>query len=448
MVAWIWLRSFFPLRFVTPQSKCEIRSLFVRVAVAAVLVACVSTPAAAADARLYFFSATNCPHCAEVRPHLEQLAERHPELEIIEHDIWADREAFKLLRDLLDTHGDQPVTTPTIFLGRQLWIGLNEETVLEIEAEVSRCLAEGCPDAMARLDATDSTDRINGASQEPEQARDMSLPLLGTIDAREVSLPLVTLVLGLLDSFNPCAFFVLLFLLSLMVHAHSHARMLTVGVVFVTFSGLIYFLFMAAWLNLFLVTGAVRYVTVIAGLVAMVAGLINLKDFAISQRGVSLSLSERSKSRLYQKTRHLIQAGSYPSLLGGTAVLAIAANSYELLCTAGFPMIYTRILTLRQLDSWSYYGYLAFYNLVYIVPLMAIVIIFSMTLGAHKLTEREGRSLKLISGMMMISLGGVLIFAPGLLNNLAGTAALLLGALALSGVILVIGYWREKTDSE
>ncbi len=446
MVAWIWLRSFFSLRFVTPQAKCETRSLFVRAAVAAMLVACVATPAAAAaDARLYFFSATNCPHCAEVRPHLEQLAERHPELEIVEHDIWADREAFKLLRDLLDTHGDQPVTTPTLFLGRQLWIGLNEETVPEIEAAVSRCLAEGCPDAMARLDATGASDE---GSPESEQADDMSLPLLGTVDAREVSLPLVTLVLGLLDSFNPCAFFVLLFLLSLMVHAHSHARMLAVGVVFVTFSGLIYFLFMAAWLNLFLVTGAVRYVTVIAGLVAMVAGLINLKDFAISQRGVSLSLSERSKSRLYQKTRHLIQAGSYPSLLGGTAVLAIAANSYELLCTAGFPMIYTRILTLRQLDNWSYYGYLAFYNLVYIVPLMAIVIIFSMTLGAHKLTEREGRSLKLISGMMMISLGGVLIFAPGLLNNLAGTAALLLGALALSGVILVIGYWREKADSE
>ncbi len=441
MAAGLWCGSSgFPGTLVMRCGTAGLR-VFTRLFVAAALALVILTPASAATVRLYFFSATNCPHCAEVRPLLVQLAERQPDLEIVEHDIWADRDSFQLLLDLLATHGDQPVTTPTLFLGDRLWIGLNEGTLSAIEVELARCRVAGCPDALARIGTAPAS--LPAAGQDSA----LSLPLLGRFDAREVSLPLVTVVLGLLDSINPCAFFVLLFLLSLMVHAHSHARMLTVGVVFVSFSGLIYFLFMTAWLNLFLATGGVRYVTLLAGVVAIAVGLINIKDFARFRRGISLTMSEQSKSRLYQKTRRLLQTGSYPALLGGTALLAIAANSYELLCTAGLPMVYTRILTLNELSTWSYYGYLAFYNLVYITPLLAIVIVFALTFGAHKLTEREGRALKLVSGVMMVALGGVLMVAPELLNNLAGTSGLLVGALGLSGLILgVDARWRRSVD--
>lgn len=389
-----------------------------------------AVPSAAAPARLYFFSATNCPHCKELRPELEEMVERHPELEVVEHDIWADREAFQILLDLLETHGDQPVSTPTLFLGDRLWVGISKAELVDLETAVRNCLADGCPDAMARL-----TGRAE-APPAPEPEPEVALPLLGRLDPRQVSLPLVTVVLGLVDSINPCAFFVLLFLLSLMVHAHSHTRMLTVGLVFVFFSGLIYFLFMAAWLNLFLAVGGLQYVTLVAGLVAVVVGAINIKDFVRFRQGVSLSLSEESKSRLYQKTRDLLQAGSYPALLGGTVVLAIAANSYELLCTAGFPMVFTRILTMNDLSAWQYYGFLALYNIIYILPLLAVVTVFALTLGAHKLTEREGRYLKLISGVMMVFLGGSLIFAPGLLNDLFGAVGLLLMALVASGLLI------------
>jgi len=402
----------------------------------------VSGVAWAADARLYFFTAPNCPHCAEVRPYLEQIAEQYPALQIVEQDIWGDQEAFDRLLALLETHGDQPVATPTLFLGNRFWIGLQPETLPDIKAAIGQCLEQGCPDAMTRLTAA-------APAPPPPAGEETSvvLPLLGTFDARDVSLPLVTVVLGLVDSVNPCAFFVLLFLLSLMVHAHSHARMLAVGVVFVTCSGLVYFLFMAAWLNLFLATGGMRYITLLAGLVALVVGLINIKDFVRFRQGVSLTMSNESKSRLYQRSRSLVQASSYPALLGGTVLLALAANSYELICTAGFPMVYTRILTLNELAGWQYYGFLALYNLVYILPLMAIVVVFALTLGAHKLTEREGRSLKLISGMMMVALGGVLVVAPGLLYSLVGTMGLLFGALVLSGLLIWIDQRRVNRSS-
>jgi hypothetical protein len=259
-----------------------------------------------------------------------------------------------------------------------------------------------------------------------------------------MSLPLVTVVLGLLDSVNPCAFFVLLFLLSLMVHAHSRGRMLTVGVVFVACSGLIYFLFMAAWLNLFLVTGGMALITTLAGAVALGIGAFNIKDYFFFHRGPSLSIPERVKPGLYQRVRNLVQAAGYPSLLGGTVLLAVAANSYELLCTAGLPMVYTRILTLQGLPVWQYYAYLAGYNVVYVIPLLTIVVIFAVTLGTHHLSESEGRILKLLSGLMMAEMGAVLLFAPAWLNTLLGTTGLLLTALLLAGVIVVFNRRRHR----
>jgi hypothetical protein len=400
-----------------------------------------------ASSRLYYYSAENCPHCAEYGPQINKIVARQQGAVLVEKDIWKDRTAFQQLIDLLATHGDLPVATPTVMLGDRVWVGLDEQKLAEIEDALAACLVAGCRDTLLRLSHTTDPAAVAASDLVPEESEEESqlvVPLLGELDAREISLPLVTLVLGLLDSVNPCAFFVLLFLLSLMVHAHSRARMLTVGLVFVLFSGVIYFLFMAAWLNLFLLTGGVQFITSLAGLVAVAIGLFNIKDFFLFHQGPSLSISDKVKPGLYQRVRNLVQSAGYPSLLGGTALLAIAANSYELLCTAGFPMVYTRILTLKELSSWQYYAFLAFYNLVYIVPLLLIVILFAVTLGAHRLTEQQGRALKLISGVMMTELGAVLLVKPTLLSNLLGTVAMFFAALVIVVFILSVDRWRRS----
>ena len=250
--------------------------------------------------------------------------------------------------------------------------------------------------------------------------------------------PALTFVIAGLDAFNPCAFFVLMFLLSLMVYARDRKRMLLIGVTFVFFSGLIYFVFMSAWLNLFLFIGELRTITMIAGLIAVAIALINIKDFFWFKQGVSLSIPDRAKPGLYQRSRNLLKATSLGAILAGTAVLAVAANSYELLCTSGFPMVYTRMLTLHELPNAAFYTYLALYNFIYIIPLLVIVVLFTVRFGSHKLTEQEGRSLKLVSGLMMLALGGLLVFAPDALNQLWTAALLLLGTLVVAGVIIVI----------
>jgi len=228
---------------------------------------------------------------------------------------------------------------------------------------------------------------------------------------------------------------VLLFLLSLMVHVRSRARMALVGGVFVLCSGLVYFGFMAAWLNLFLLVGYLPLVTTGAGLLAVFIGAINVKDFVWFKRGLSLSIPERAKPTLYQRTRTLVGAASLPAMLGGTIMLALAANAYELLCTAGFPLVFTRILTLAGLSTPAYYGYLALYNAVYVLPLLAIVAAFVVTLGTRRLTEAEGRILKLLSGLMMTGLGLVLLLAPKALNS--PLTALALMAVAVAATVLL-----------
>jgi len=270
----------------------------------------------------------------------------------------------------------------------------------------------------------------------------LSVPVFGTIDAGTLSLPLFTLAIASLDAFNPCAFFVLLFLLSLMVHARSRPRMLLVGGTFVFFSGLVYFLFMAAWLNLFLVVGGAPWVTLIAGLVALTIGVINVKDFFLFRQGPSLSIPDGAKPGLFKRMRGLLGAENLGTMMIGTVTLALAANSYELLCTAGFPMVYTRVLTLNALSGWEYYGWLVAYNLIYVLPLLAIVLLFTFTLGSRKLSERQGRVLKLLSGTMMVGLGLVMLFAPEALNSLwMGAGLLLLAAVVTTAAALLT---REK----
>jgi hypothetical protein len=172
--------------------------------------------------------------------------------------------------------------------------------------------------------------------------------------------------------------------------------------------------------------------------VAVVVGLINIKDFFWFKQGVSLTLSEQAKPKLFQRMRGLLQVRSLPVLLAATISLALFANMYEFLCTAGFPMVYTRILTLSDLTTAQYYAYLLLYNVVYIVPLLIIVLLFVTTMGARKLQESEGRGLKLFSGTMMLALGIVLLFVPSLLQNLVAVLFIVLSAILIAASFVLL----------
>lgn len=293
------------------------------------------------------------------------------------------------------------------------------------------------------LDVTKSADivtrpDINKKLNTKDDSTSIDIPWIGRIDVAKLSIPLVTVILAGVDSFNPCAFFVLFSLLGLLVHAKSRKKMFLIGSIFIFFSGFVYFIFMAAWLNLFLVLGHIKILTLIAGIVSVLIAVINIKDFFFFNKGISLTIPDAAKPKLFDRMRKLIKSTSLPSIVLGTIILAIVANSYELLCTAGFPMVFTRVLTLNNLPVFSYYMYLALYNCIYIIPLAVIVLIFTITLGKRNISEWQGRVLKFVSGSMMLGLGLVLIVDPSILNNMIICSLIFIGAVGSSFAIALL----------
>jgi len=408
-----------------------------------------ATPCLAGDrVTLYLFASKTCINCFHEKEFLAGLRQRIPELEVRSFEVQFDPENAKLLVRVAERFGLQPRGVPVTFIGGSdpiVGFERDETTGAVIEARVRACLAQRCEDIVGPLVAGAAP----GASRAPltqaiapAQAREadttLVLPLVGKTDLRKMPLLTLTVILGALDSFNPCAFFVLFSLLGMLVHARSRMRMLFIGGVFVLFSGVVYFVFMAAWLNVFLYIGQMQAITTAAGLVALAIAAINIKDFFLFKKGVSLTIPESRKPGLFARMRGLLHESSLPAMLLGTVVLALAANTYELLCTAGFPLVFTRILTLSRLTPLEYYLHLALYNAIYILPLAAVVGVFSFTLGSRKLSEAQGRVMKLVSGLMMLGLGAVVLVDPELFNNvLVGVGLLLFALVAATAVVAV-----------
>jgi len=374
--------------------------------------------------RLYYFFSPTCPHCQAAAPYIDELKARWPWLEVKKYSVKDNRANAKFYYDTALSLGTKALSVPGFVFCRQVLIGYDtaETTGAEIARALEACRQRQLDEGIRTLSATPMpAGNERGVPQtqvmEDRAGTKVNLPFVGMVDAKAFSLPVLTVVLAGMDAFNPCAFFVLLFLLSLLVHAKSRARMAIVGGTFVLFSGLVYFVFMAAWLNVFLIAGELRMITVLAGLLALLVAALNIKDFFWFKQGPSLSIPESAKPGLFKRMRGIIATGSLGPMLVSTVLLAIVANSYELLCTAGFPMVYTRVLTLAQLETWQYYAWLAVYNVIYVIPLLAIVIVFVKTMGARKLTESEGRILKLVSGFMMLGFGLMLLAAPQWLTN-------------------------------
>lgn len=240
----------------------------------------------------------------------------------------------------------------------------------------------------------------------------IDLPVFGELSARAIGLPLFTIVVGLVDGFNPCAMWVLLFLLSVLVNLHDRRKIIAVAGTFVLISGMAYFAFMAAWLNVFLLVGMLRWVQVTLGCLAVGIGGIHIKDFFAFKRGLSLSIPESAKPGLYARVRRIVTAESLKGAIAGAAVLAVLVNIIELLCTAGLPALYTQILTMHELPAWQNYGYLLVYNLAYMFDDGVMVGLVVVTLGRRKMQEQHGRRLKLLSGVVIAALGLVMIFKP------------------------------------
>jgi hypothetical protein len=238
-------------------------------------------------------------------------------------------------------------------------------------------------------------------------------------------LPLFTLVIALIDGFNPCNLFVLTLLLSLILtHSTSRSRMYAVGITFIITVYIFYFLFMAAWLNIFKYIGFIDPLRIGIALLAIIAGLINCKEYFFYRKWITLMVQPKQVGPLKQRTKSLankIQKGSVPTLIGASFLLAVFASLVELPCTAGFPIIYTGVLTSVTLShSLMYYAYLLLYNVFYVLPLFVVIGIIGFTFKGEPIKSETMALIKFIGGVIMLLLGIILLTNPALVGILVG----------------------------
>ncbi len=340
---------------------------------------------------LHVYVSQGCPHCAAAEAYLDELQRRQPSWELRLHRLESDPEALAELRAISGRAGIRTPGVPTFVIGGTVLVGFDG------------------PDGVGR-----QLQKLMRQQHQQQRADGLiRAGPLGQLSATRLGLPLFTLALGLLDGFNPCAMWVLLFLLSLLVHWRDRRRLALVAGTFVLVSGVVYYAFMAAWLNVFLVLGLSRQIQLLLGAVALVIGAVNLRDAGRPGERFTLAIPESAKPGLYARMRSVMQnQGLAPALLG-VALLALMVNLIELLCTAGLPALYTAVLSQQALPAWGRYSYLGLYILGYVFDDALMVGAAVWALGNRRLSESTGRRLKLLSGVVMLSLGLLLLLRPG-----------------------------------
>jgi glutaredoxin len=403
---------------------------------------------------LTMYGRSGCPRCAAAKEYLKSYARKYPGLRVVMHDISADGAANVKLQSLLAKHRTTAASIPVFHICDQVVVGWGDATTSSRRLEAilekwsSPCKKKTqTPSSledqsvsvilpfMARplngllLNNPQQERFVEPASQEPlplpqdpnlplpkeENATapdEISLPYFGPVRLSRLGLPFFTIAVGLVDGFNPCAMWVLVFLLSVLVNLHHRGKILAVAGTFVFVSGAFYFAFMAAWINVFQFIGMTRAIQIVLASLAIVIGLIHVKDFFAFKKGVSLSIPDSSKPRIYEGVRKIVNAENLTGAVVGAATLAALVNFVELLCTAGLPALYTQILFSQELPNWKNYAYLLLYNLAYMFDDALMVSVVVVTLGRGKMQETHGRWLKLVSGMAILLLGFVMLLRP------------------------------------
>ncbi len=379
---------------------------------------------AAPETVVHFFYGTTCPHCKKMGEFLNKLQEENSNFQIYGYEVYGNKQNADLLLKIFGSRADEMgVTVPVIVIGEKAIVGyLSDDTTgKQIETAINKCVDEGCADVLRAPDKISDGDSEAMVTKYDEENNGewqiISIPFIGHIDISKMSLPVLTIIMGALDGFNPCAMWVLLFLLALLINTRSRKRMWLIAGTFILTSGVVYFLILSAWLNFFLVISYVNLTRIIIGIFALIIGVWQMKNFITYQPGVCKVLGIKSKmeKKIKDRVEKVAKAPIVISTLLGIVFLAFAVNLIEFFCSAGLPAIYARVLTLSQLGLVAYYSYLLLYVVVFMADDLIIFSLAIVTLNKIGFTEKYGRWATLIGAVLILALGFLMLLKPELL---------------------------------
>ena len=356
--------------------------------------------------QISFFFHPQCPHCREEKKFIPYMQAKYPEIVWASYDT-SRPENRKLLASLAAKSGypARQLGVPMTFIGPYVISGYKsaETTGVRIEKAIRAYLHDDpslYPEAERTSRARESLD----------------LPFVGEIRLADYSLPALAIIIGLVDGFNPCAMWVLVYLISLIVSINDRRKVWLLVGTFVLSSGVLYFLFMTAWLNVFLLMGYLHTLTLVIGLAALGAGVISVREFIRTRGQLTCKIGDvESKKRTMGRIERIVNSPLTWFSVISIIALAFIVNSIEFACSAALPAIFTHTLSLRHLPTLEYYGYILLYDLFFMLDDLAIFSLAVLALDTTVGTRYAGYC-KIIGGTVLIGLGAVMVFWPELLR--------------------------------
>lgn len=356
---------------------------------------------------VHFFYLPTCPHCAEQEKYNSELMKEYPQVAWVQHDISKTAEAQIMSQMLKDRgmEGDN-LRVPMTFIGNQYILGYESKTTTGIQ--LSAMLADYASKSPQAANNTTATDNEKFA---------FDMPFIGKTNLRELSLPALSVILGLVDGFNPCAMWVLVYLIALVMELNDKKRIWLIVGTFLLASGILYFLFMTAWLNLFLLVGYLRPIMIIIGLIALGSGILAVREYLQTRGRPTCKIGdEEDKSKQASRMQEIISSPLTISTMLAIIGLAFAVNAVEFMCSAGIPAVFTSVLAQSNLSGLEHYGYILLYDIFYMLDDIIIFCVAAFALSSTDFTQRYAGFSKIVGGTILLILGLLMLFAPGLLR--------------------------------
>lgn len=339
---------------------------------------------------LYLFYGKECPHCEEERKWLKTIKENYKDyLNIYYFEVWHNEDNKEIMNKVKNQFNIREEGVPLTIIGNDYYVGYSESIGSMIENKIKEYI---------ELD---------------NDQNEVKIPLLGNINIKNISLPLVAIILGFIDGFNPCAMWILLFLINMLFGLKDKKKQWILGLTFLIVSGFVYFLSMLG-INFLLGVATINWLKIAIAIFILIAGIINFrKYFKIRKEEAGCSVIDNKKrKKLMTRIRKIMASNSFILSLLGIILLAVSVNLIELACSLGFPLIFTEMLEINDINGFLKILYLIIYIIFYMVDDILVFGLSMITLEATGITNKYNKLCTLISAIIMIIMGLLLIFKP------------------------------------
>jgi glutaredoxin len=338
---------------------------------------------------IYFFYGEGCPHCAKEKKFFkEELTKKYKNVKIYSYEVWNNENNSNLLKQAKDIFKLTNNNVPFTVIGDKSLTGYSDTTKEKIYNII---------------------DEYQG---EEVEENNYTLPLIGKVNVQKFSLPLISIILGLIDGFNPCAMWILLFLINILIGENNKKRMFILGNIFLLTSGLVYFLSMLG-LTIVLNITTVVWIRNIIAVVAITLGILNLNTYRKTKNETGCHVVKNKKRKnLIRKIKEYTSKKSLLLAIMGIIVLAISVNLVELACSLGFPAVYSEILAINQITGFKRILYLIFYNIFYMLDDLIVFYIAVFTLNIKAISNKYSKYSNLIGGLIIFLIGLLLLLKP------------------------------------